>query len=199
MPNLGEEYKKIRAESVGHIFLLKTNLLIKLTKLSSLAIKKYVPLIILTDKSYGQLIAPSMNATKELFRIFENHQLWHDRFIQPYEPKPTICLDVLEFDIFNPKFITEINKLLIEEEENYELSKIRFEEEWLAILNFYIFPLICHSDKKFSHGTFSIKTINSEPQFLPELTEAETEMVVILPLSNIENLQLTFQRYNSKN
>ena len=119
------------------------------------------------------------------------------------EPKSTKCSDVLEFDIFTQEFTNGINQKISGQGYDFDdfdfpLSEIGFEEDWLAILNFYVFPLVCHSDKKYSHGKFMIKSINCEPQFLPELAEAETEMVAILPLTNVEQLQLTFQRYAEK-
>ena len=53
--------------------------------LLSETIRKMVPLVVITDKSYGQVInmidVPEVEHP-ELHRLLENHQLWEHRYIK---------------------------------------------------------------------------------------------------------------------
>ena len=85
---------QIRAESVEKAYLVKRSLLQKLQLPHDLddideiltgQAKKFTELIILTDKKRGQLVDMSgyfpNKKTPELFRLYENFELWSSRYI----------------------------------------------------------------------------------------------------------------------
>ena len=89
----------IRAESIRHAFLIQKSALEHLswTSLSSIndaseldaalskVLKKHSPLHLLVDKTYGQIVnernIPKDTKVPELFRIFENHKLWEEKYL----------------------------------------------------------------------------------------------------------------------
>ena len=85
---------QIRAESVQKAYLVKRSLLQKLQlphdlddidEILTSQAKKFTELIILTDKKRGQLVDMSgyfpNKKTPELFRLYENFELWSSRYI----------------------------------------------------------------------------------------------------------------------
>ena len=85
---------QIRAESVEKVYLVKRSLLQKLKfphdlgeidEILTSQAKKLTELIILTDKKRGQLVDMSgyfpNKKTPELFRLYENFELWSSRYI----------------------------------------------------------------------------------------------------------------------
>ena len=218
-----------RAESVRNIFLLNRKVFeTLLTKekaffnqpdfddLVSKEVRKLVPLTVLTDQNYGQLVDltdDEESSLSEFYRIFENHELWEKRYIKdkvakfvkrqsesnqinnglpvPDYGKETKCTDVLEYDIFTEEFLRDIKVEMKSGKEEFEIFK---EQDWPAILNFYVFSQLCDA-KIYLFGVTNILEITEKPQFLPKLTEVETEINVLLPLNEAsDKLQLTFIR-----
>ena len=94
-----EYYNIIRGESIRHTFMVQKSALesVSWTILSSIKniseleatfsreLKKHSPLHLLVDETYGQIVnehnIPKDTNVPELFRIFENHKLWEEKYL----------------------------------------------------------------------------------------------------------------------
>ena len=174
----------IRAESMRYAYMLKKSILSQIPLevfdhhlnseaefdgIMSQEVRKLSPLYLINENNYGMLVnkkfrtlALKEKKTPELFRIFQNHELWEKRYIQPRIRQaikhsqletpdsanylePSQCPDTLEVDFFTDIFFQDIiQEFLSTQEDHINLWKVDFDLIMLAIYNFYISPAICY-------------------------------------------------------
>jgi hypothetical protein len=175
---------------------------------------------IVNDDKY---MVSSIGRAPELFRIFENHDLWQRRYIKqdiietlsiqsamisddPPTPNADIrfpnqtyhqskCPDVWILPMFTETFAQDILNGI---PEGLELWQANFESDWKAILNFYLIPRFMEIFKHgqvIEGGHFSLKKFKEEPD-IDTLDEDVVEPIrLILPLTNCP-VNLEFKRQN---
>ena len=130
--------------------------------------RKLSPLYLINENNYGTLINIKSTLSQkgkkapELFRIFQNHELWEQRYIQPHirqavkhtkleKPHstnymvPGECPNTLEVDFFTDLFFQDVTQeFLSTQEDHIDLWKVNLDLTLLAIFNFYITHVMCH-------------------------------------------------------